>query len=37
MSEFIGHECGLAFVRLRKPINYFEQKYHDAAWGLHKL
>ncbi len=37
MSEFIGHECGLAFVRLRKPINYFEQKYHDVAWGLHKL
>jgi len=37
MSDFIGHECGLAFIRLRKPLTYFREHYGDAAWGLRKL
>lgn len=37
MSEHIKHECGLALVRLRQPLSYYQQKYQDAAWGLRKL
>jgi amidophosphoribosyltransferase len=37
MGEFIGHECGLAMVRLRQPLTYFRQRYGDAAWGLRRL
>jgi amidophosphoribosyltransferase len=37
MSEFIGHECGLALVRLRKPLSYYRAKYGDPAWGLRRL
>ena len=37
MSEFIGHECGLALVRLRKPLSYYRAQYGDVAWGLRKL
>ena len=29
--------CGIAFVRLRKPLIYYQEKYGDPAWGLHKL
>jgi len=31
------HECGLAMVRLRKPLEYYYQKYGTALWGLHRL
>src|SRR3569833_1013214 len=37
MSDAIKHECGLAFVRLRKPISYYQQKYGSVLWGLNKL
>ncbi|MFT5467697.1 MAG: amidophosphoribosyltransferase [Verrucomicrobiales bacterium] len=37
MSEQIKHECGVAYVRLRKPLSYFKEKYGDALWGLRKL
>lgn len=37
MSEQIKHECGVAYVRLRKPLSYFKEKYDDALWGLRKL
>lgn len=36
MSERLTHECGLAFVRLRKPLHYYQEAYGDAAWGLRK-
>jgi len=37
MSDALTHECGLAFVRLRKPISWFQQERGDALWGLRKL
>ncbi|MEY2716641.1 MAG: hypothetical protein RIT24_2984 [Planctomycetota bacterium] len=37
MSDRLTHECGLAFVRLRKPISWFQQQRGDALWGLRKL
>jgi amidophosphoribosyltransferase len=37
MSEQIKHECGLAFVRLLKPLQYYYDKYGDAFYGLNKL
>jgi len=36
-KEQLTHECGVAFVRLRKPIPYYAKQYHDASWGLKKL
>ena len=37
MSDPIRHECGLAVVRLLKPLGYYEHKYGSALWGLDKL
>lgn len=37
MSDAIKHECGIAMVRLLKPLEYYRQKYGDALWGLSKL
>lgn len=37
MSEQIKHECGLAMVRLLKPIEYYEEKYGTVLYGLNKL
>jgi len=37
MSDFIGHECGLALVRLRQPLSYYRDRYGDPAWGLRQL
>ena len=37
MSDAIKHECGLAFIRLRKPFSYYQQKKGTALWGLNKL
>src|SRR5882724_7800211 len=37
MSDAIKHECGLAFIRLRKPFSYYLQKYGTALYGLNKL
>ncbi|MSQ90443.1 MAG: amidophosphoribosyltransferase [Phycisphaerales bacterium] len=37
MSDPLTHECGLALVRLRKPIAWFQEQYNDPAWGLRKL
>ena len=36
MSDRLTHECGLAFVRLRKPLHHYQEVYGDAAWGLRK-
>ena len=37
MSDQIKHECGIAFVRLLKPLQYYHDKYGDAFYGLNKL
>src|ERR1051326_1960273 len=37
MSDFIHHECGVALVRLLKPLEYYKSKYGSARYGLHKL
>src|ERR1022692_3952410 len=37
MSDAIKHECGLAFMRLRKPFSFYRQKYGTAFYGLNKL
>ncbi len=37
MSDEIKHECGLAFIRLRKPFSYYHQKYGTVLYGLNKL
>ena len=37
MSDAIKHECGLAFIRLRKPFSYYQQQYGTSLWGLNKL
>ena len=37
MSEAIKHECGLAFIRLRKPFSYYQQKFGTTLYGLNKL
>lgn len=37
MSDAIKHECGIAMVRLLKPLSYYREKYGDALWGLNKL
>jgi amidophosphoribosyltransferase len=37
MSDAIKHECGLAFIRLRKPFSYYQQQHGTALYGLNKL
>ncbi len=37
MSDAIKHECGLAFIRLRKPLHHYQQKYGSAFHGINKL
>jgi amidophosphoribosyltransferase len=37
LSDEIKHECGLAFIRLRKPFSYYQQQYGTVMWGLNKL
>lgn len=37
MSDQIKHECGIAFIRLRKPLSYYIEKYGTATYGLNKL
>lgn len=37
MSDFIHHECGVAFIRLLKPLEFYRNKYGSARYGLHKL
>lgn len=37
MSDKIKHECGIAFIRLRKPLSYYHEKYGTALYGLNKL
>ncbi|MFV0506831.1 MAG: amidophosphoribosyltransferase [Bacteroidales bacterium] len=37
MSDSIKHECGIAMIRLRKPLSYYYQKYGTWRYGLNKL
>ncbi len=37
MSDPIKHECGLALVRLKKPIDWFRATTGDPLWGLRRL
>jgi amidophosphoribosyltransferase len=37
MSDAIKHECGLSFIRLRKPFSHYQLKYKDVLYGLNKL
>ena len=37
MSDHINHECGLALIRLLKPLEFYEKKYGTTSYGLNKL
>lgn len=37
MSDFLKHECGIAAVRLRKPLAYYLDRYGTCLWGFNKL
>ncbi|HYC72590.1 MAG TPA: amidophosphoribosyltransferase [Opitutaceae bacterium] len=37
MSERITHECGIALVRLKQPLGYYQEKYGTPLWGLYQL
>lgn len=37
MSDAIKHECGIALIRLKKPLQYYVDKYGTAFYGLNKL
>lgn len=37
MSDIIKHECGIALLRLLKPISFYHQKYGTALYGVNKL
>lgn len=37
MSDAIKHECGIALVRLKKPLDFYLEKYGSALYGLNKM
>ncbi|MGZ3884320.1 MAG: amidophosphoribosyltransferase [Bacteroidia bacterium] len=37
MSDSVKHECGVALIRLLKPVSYYKAKYGSARYGLHKM
>ena len=37
MSDAIKHECGIAFLRLRKPLQFYAEKYGSPLYGLNKM
>ena len=37
MSDHIKHECGIALLRLLKPLSYYQEKYGTALYGLNKM
>lgn len=37
MSDSIKHECGIAFIRLLKPLSFYQEKYGTVLYGLNKL
>ena len=37
MSDAIKHECGIAFLRLLKPLEFYKEKYGSAFYGIQKM
>ncbi|MFB5946178.1 amidophosphoribosyltransferase [Albibacterium profundi] len=37
MSDSIKHECGIALIRLLKPLSFYQEKYGTSLYGLNKL
>ena len=37
MSDALKHECGIAFIRLKKPLEYYKEKYGTAFYGVNKM
>ncbi len=37
MSDAIKHECGIAHIRLLKPLSYYQEKYGSAFYGVNKM
>ena len=37
MSDAIKHECGIALLRLKKPLSYYKEKYGSAFYGIQKM
>lgn len=37
MSDFLQHECGIAMLRLKKPLQYYQEKYGTPFYGLNKM
>ena len=37
MSDAIKHECGIALLRLKKPLSYYQEKYGTALFGINKM
>ncbi|MFC3199749.1 amidophosphoribosyltransferase [Parapedobacter deserti] len=37
MSDAIKHECGIALIRLLKPLSYYQEKYGTPLYGINKL
>ena len=37
MSDILKHECGIALLRLLKPMDYYVEKYGSSFWGFNKM
>ncbi len=37
MSDALKHECGIAMIRLLKPLEYYKEKYGTAFYGINKM
>ncbi len=37
MSDVLKHECGIALLRLLKPMDYYIEKYGSSFWGFNKM
>ncbi|RZS99532.1 amidophosphoribosyltransferase [Aquimarina brevivitae] len=37
MSDALKHECGIALIRLLKPLSYYKEKYGSAFYGVNKM
>lgn len=37
MSDALQHECGIAFLRLKKPLSFYKEKYGSAFYPIQKM
>jgi hypothetical protein len=37
MSDALQHECGIALVRLLKPLEFYKEKYGSAFYGIQNM